>query len=71
MHSERVLIAGSTGLVGQVFIRCLSELDQSLLLMPPRSEVDFTQIIEEYFSPTRPTRIILAAPKVGGIRAKS
>jgi GDP-L-fucose synthase len=67
-HMDRIFIAGARGLVGSAVSRCL---EGSNLLTPSSSELDLTnqEATHAFFEETRPTSVIMAAAKVGGIWA--
>lgn len=68
---ERTFIAGSSGLVGQAFVRRM-DLDPSVhLICCSSNELDLTQqeSVREFFEKESPDRVILAAGRVGGIQA--
>ena len=76
---ERIFIAGSSGMVGssikRAFLRigfCKNSLSENLLT-PTHSELDLTnyQQVDKWFQKNRPTIVIIAAAKVGGIFANS
>lgn len=69
--NERVLVAGYRGLVGSAIVRRLRSSGWANLLLADRGEIDLRaqQPVEEYFERHRPAYVILAAAKVGGIRA--
>jgi len=76
---ERIFIAGSSGMVGSSIKRALLRIgfsENSLsnnLLTPTHSELDLTnyQMVEKWFQKNRPTIVIIAAAKVGGIFANN
>jgi GDP-L-fucose synthase len=70
---DKILIAGSTGLVGSALVRCLESKGYSNLFTPTRSELDLmdTGSVAAYFKNNAPAYVFLAAAKVGGILANS
>ena len=75
--NERIFIAGANGMVGKAVKRCLiksgycrKENDGSLLT-PSRSELDLqnAEEVKIWFAKNKPTVVIVAAAKVGGIFA--
>ncbi|MDC1174712.1 GDP-L-fucose synthase [Bacteriovoracaceae bacterium] len=69
--SDKVLVLGATGLLGQALIKELAAQNFSNVLCPGHDELellDQTQTIE-YFKKNSPDVVILAAAKVGGISA--
>ncbi len=77
--SERIFIAGANGMVGQSIKRSLIKLgyglkeNQGALLTPSRKELDLLDYkrVENWFIKNKPTIVILAAAKVGGIQANN
>jgi GDP-L-fucose synthase len=67
---ERILVTGSTGMLGSSFVDVLSEKKRSFLA-PKRQELDLndSKAIYEYLAKTRPSTIIHCAAVVGGINA--
>ena len=72
-ESSKILIAGSTGLVGSALTRRLTSLGYKDILTPNREELDFTNenAVAKYFSNNCPEYIFMAAAKVGGIYANN
>ena len=76
LNDEKIFIAGSTGMVGSSIKRFLkNKLNASdqKLLTPSRQELDLTNIekVNLWFKKNKPTIVILAAAKVGGIYANN
>ena len=77
--NEKIFIAGSTGMAGSSILRKLMSKGygkKSLggeILSPRRKELDLldTNKVKEWFKSKKPTIVILAAAKVGGIQANS
>ena len=77
--NERIFVAGSSGMAGSAICRSLLKSGYGLkkndgaLLSPSRKELDLSNKlhIEKWFSKNKPTVVILAAAKVGGILANS
>jgi GDP-L-fucose synthase len=69
--NSKILITGSTGMVGSAVVRMLRELGYNNLLTPPRKEVDLVnpQDVQAYFAYHKPEYVFLIAAKVGGIHA--
>ena len=69
--NSKILITGSTGMVGSAVVRILKELGYNNLLTPPRKEVDLVnpQDVQAYFAYHKPEYVFLIAAKVGGIHA--
>ena len=78
-HQERIFIAGSTGMVGSAIYRKLKEKGYGdpdkggELLIPKRKELNLLNIteVENWFSLNKPSVVIIAAAKVGGIIANA
>ena len=76
---EKIFIAGSKGMVGSSIKKALmkanygNEKFQGKLLCPTRKELNLLnyQEVEEWFKKNKPTIVIIAAAKVGGIMANS
>ncbi len=71
---DRILIAGSTGMCGSAIVRSLKKKGyEHALLTPKRKELDLENIIEirNWFDIHKPTIVVLAAAKVGGILANT
>ena len=75
--SERIFVAGANGMVGNSIKRSLIKLGyglkehNGLLLTPSRKELNLlnSNEVETWFIKNKPTVVILAAAKVGGIKA--
>src|SRR5437868_5633826 len=69
--TDKIYIAGHTGLVGSAVVRLLKTRGFSNLLTCSRSEVDLRdeQVVRSLFADEKPQLVILAAAKVGGIKA--
>jgi GDP-L-fucose synthase len=69
--NSKILITGSTGMVGSAVVRMLKELGYNNLLTPPRKEVDLVnpQDVQAYFAYHKPEYVFLIAAKVGGLYA--
>ena len=78
-YQERIFIAGSTGMVGSAITRTLKEKGYGdprkggVLLTPKRAELNLLNIseVKDWFILNKPTVVILAAAKVGGIIANA
>ncbi len=77
--NERIFIAGSKGMAGSAILKALEKCGYGSnsyggkLLLPDRNELDLFNIkaLEDWFSRNKPTVVVLAAAKVGGILANS
>jgi GDP-L-fucose synthase len=74
MKSEdSIFIAGHRGLVGSAILRRLRADGFNRLLTRTRAELDLTnrEAVEEFFAREKPAIVIVAAAKVGGIKANA
>ena len=69
--SDRIFVAGHTGMVGSAIKRKLIKNGYSNLLLPKRNDLDLlnNNSVENWFNTNNPDVVILAAAKVGGIQA--
>jgi GDP-L-fucose synthase len=69
--SEKIFVAGHRGLVGSALLSRLTEEGFTNILTRSRSELDLTEetAVHDFFRNERPEIVILAAARVGGIRA--
>lgn len=69
--AKKVFVAGHRGLVGSAVVRALVQDGASNLLLKTRQELDLIDAaaVEHFFEQEKPTYVILAAAKVGGIKA--
>ncbi len=72
-HKEPVLIAGHRGLAGGAILREFQRAGYESLLTRTHAEVDLAgrEAVRDFFESTRPAVVILAAAKVGGIKANN
>ena len=79
ISKEKIFIAGSTGMVGSAIKRAFirngdykNYLSKNLLT-PTHEELDLTnyQMVDKWFQRNKPTIVIIAAAKVGGIYANN
>jgi GDP-L-fucose synthase len=68
---SKILVAGSTGMVGSAILRKLKSKGYENIYSAPRSHFDLTkqEDVERYFRVNEPEYVFLAAAKVGGIVA--
>ena len=68
---DRCFVAGHAGMVGSAILRRMGELGLPSPITATRAEVDLLDqaAVREFVRDTRPTSIIVAAAKVGGIEA--
>src|SRR5216117_561429 len=71
--SEKIFVAGHRGMVGSALIRGLETAGFSKLLKRDRSELDLRErdAVRRFFATERPAVVVLAAAKVGGIKANN
>jgi GDP-L-fucose synthase len=71
--SDRVYIAGHTGLVGSAIVRRLESAGYEDIVTRRSSELDLTRQadVEAFFADQKPDVVIVAAAKVGGILANN
>ena len=69
--NSKILVTGSTGMVGSAVVRLLKKQGYSNLLTPSRKELDLrnTEDTNKYFTEHKPEYVFLVAAKVGGIHA--
>jgi len=72
-HQEDVFIAGHRGLAGGAILREFKDAGYEKLLTRTHAELDLTDgtAVRKFFSEARPGVVILAAAKVGGIKANN
>ena len=79
LKSDRFFVAGSRGMVGKSIVSSLKKSgygmkeNGGIILTPPREELDLLDFnkVDNWFSNNKPTVVILAAAKVGGINANN
>jgi GDP-L-fucose synthase len=71
--SDKIFIAGHRGLVGSSLVRKLEQDGFANLLTRNRAELDLRNAsdVDRFFAEEKPAVVILAAAKVGGIKANS
>jgi GDP-L-fucose synthase len=71
--SDKIFVAGHRGLVGSALVRCLERQGFNDLLTRGRSELDLAneEAVRNFFAQEKIAVVILAAAKVGGIKANS
>jgi len=72
-HSEKIYIAGHTGLVGSAILRSLQAQGYAKFLLRTIDELDLTKqsLVESLLQQEKPDYVFLAAAKVGGIHANN
>jgi GDP-L-fucose synthase len=68
---DRIYVAGHRGLVGSAIVRELERTGYRNLLLRTHAELELRDpaAVEEFFASEKPEYVVLAAAKVGGIRA--
>ncbi len=71
--SDSIFVAGHRGLVGSAIVRNLTQHGYTHLLTRTRSELDLQDAgtVDAFFAETKPQIVVVAAAKVGGIKANS
>src|SRR5881409_2356409 len=71
--SEKIFVAGHRGMVGSALIRRLESEGFSNLLVRDRSKLDLVdeRAVQNFFAHEKPAVVIVAAAKVGGIKANN
>ena len=71
--ADRIFVAGHRGMAGSAICRALQRAGHSNLLTASRAELDLLdpQAVQRWFGEHKPTVVVLAAAKVGGIQANS
>jgi len=72
-QTDRIFVAGHRGMAGSAICRALYRSDYSNLLTATRAELDLENgpAVQRWFAEHKPTVVVLAAAKVGGIQANS
>jgi len=73
MSFRSVYVAGHKGLVGSALVRNLQKNEYRNILVRTRRELDLRQSddVRNFFSQAKPEAVVVAAAKVGGIKANS
>lgn len=71
--SSRIYIAGHRGMVGSAVVEALKRAGYRNLLLRTHQELDLTEqaAVGSFFRKQRPAAVVLAAARVGGIKANS
>ena len=71
--SEKIFVAGHSGLVGSALVRRLEADGFSNLLKRGRAQLDLAdaRAVSDFFAKEKPAVVIFAAAKVGGIKANN
>ena len=72
-RSDKIYVAGHTGLLGSALVQRLRQAGYDNLLLATHQELDLTDAfaVRRFFSGNRPRYVFLAAAKVGGILANN
>lgn len=70
---DRIFVAGHRGMAGSAIFRALQRAGYNNLLTVTRSELDLedVQLVQRWFEQHKPSVVVLAAAKVGGIQANN
>ena len=70
---DRIFVAGHRGMAGSAICRALQRAGYGQVLTASRTELDLLDgaAVQRWFAAQRPTVVVLAAAKVGGIHANS
>jgi GDP-L-fucose synthase len=70
---DRIFVAGHRGMAGSAICRALQRAGYSNLLTASRAELDLEDgpAVQRWFAEHKPTVVVLAAAKVGGIQANT
>jgi GDP-L-fucose synthase len=70
-RDARIYVAGHRGLVGSAIVRALRAAGYESLILRTHAELDLLDgaAVTRHFDETRPTHVVIAAAKVGGILA--
>jgi GDP-L-fucose synthase len=73
LHTGRIYVAGHRGLVGSAVVRRLRAEGHQNIVTATHDELDLTEpgAVTAFFEAHRPSHVLLAAAKVGGILANS
>ena len=71
--SKKIFVAGARGMVGSALVRRLEASGFGNLVKPARAQLDLTdeRAVASFFAKEKPEIVILAAAKVGGIKANN
>ena len=71
--ADRIFVAGHRGMAGSAICRALQRAGYPQLLTASRQQLDLRDgpAVEHWFAEHKPTVVVLAAAKVGGIHANS
>ena len=71
--TDRIFVAGHRGMAGSAICRALQRAGYSQILTATRQELDLliADAVQRWFAEHKPTVVVLAAAKVGGIEANN
>ena len=71
--ADRIFVAGHRGMAGSAICRCLKQAGYSQVLTADRDELDLLDqlAVQRWFAENKPSVVVLAAAKVGGIHANN
>jgi len=71
--SDRIFVAGHRGMAGSAICRALQRAGYNQILTASREQLDLLdgQAVQRWFAEHKPTVVVLAAAKVGGIQANA
>ena len=71
--TDRIFVAGHRGMAGSAICRALQGAGYSQILTATRQELDLliADAVQNWFTEHKPTVVVLAAAKVGGIEANN
>lgn len=72
-QNDRIFVAGHRGMAGGAICRALSNAQYTNLLTAPRAELNLLDAaaVQQWFTENKPTVVVLAAARVGGILANN
>ena len=72
-QNDRIFIAGHRGMAGSAICRALSNAQYTNLLTAPRTELNLLDAaaVQQWFTENKPSVVVLAAARVGGILANN
>ena len=70
---SKIFVAGHNGMIGSAILRRFNKLEYKNVFFQTRSQLDLTEQkkVFNYFKKLKPDAVILAAAKVGGIKANN
>jgi GDP-L-fucose synthase len=73
LTGARIFVAGHRGMVGRAVVRALERRAKIDIITRTRDETDLTDAtaVDAFFRKAKPTHVVLAAAKVGGIKANN